>query len=63
MIAHWNLDHLLGYLRTWSSTQRLIAARQIDPLEQITDGLYSAWGKAGQKRIITWPLIIRIGRK
>jgi SAM-dependent methyltransferase len=63
MTAHWNLDHLLGYLRTWSSTQGFIAARQIDPLEQITDGLYSAWGKAGQKRIITWPLIIRIGRK
>jgi len=63
MTAHWNLDHLLGYLRTWSSTQRFIAARQIDPLEQITDGLYSAWGKAGQKRIIAWPLIIRIGRK
>jgi SAM-dependent methyltransferase len=63
MTAHWNLDHLLGYLRTWSSTQRFIAARQIDPLEQITDGLYSAWGKAGQKRIITWSLIIRIGRK
>ena len=63
LTARWNLDHLLGYLRTWSSTQRFIAARQIDPLEQITDGLYSAWGKAGQKRIITWPLIIRIGRK
>ena len=61
--AHWNLDHLLGYLRTWSSTQRFIAARGIDPLKQITDDLCSAWGKAGQKRSITWPLTIRIGRK
>src|SRR5881396_1266583 len=24
MAAHWNLHHLLGYLRTWSSTQRFI---------------------------------------
>lgn len=63
MTAHWNLDHLLGYLRTWSSTQRFIAARGVDPLEQITDDLCSAWGRAGQKRSITWPLIIRIGRK
>ncbi|HXI75089.1 MAG TPA: hypothetical protein VNG94_05850, partial [Pyrinomonadaceae bacterium] len=63
MTAHWNLDHLLGYLRTWSSTQRFIAVRGVDPLEQITDDLYSAWGKATQKRSITWPLIIRIGRK
>jgi SAM-dependent methyltransferase len=63
MTAHWNLDHLLGYLRTWSSTQRFIAARGSDPLDQIIDDLCSAWGKPGQKRSITWPLIIRIGRK
>jgi len=63
MTAHWNLERLLGYLRTWSSTQRFIAARGIDPLDQITDDLCSAWGKPGQKRSITWPLIIRIGRK
>ncbi len=62
MTAHWNLDHLLGYLRTWSSTQRFIAARGSDPLEQIVDDLCSAWGKPGQERSIVWPLIIRIGR-
>jgi SAM-dependent methyltransferase len=63
MTAYWNLDHLLGYLRTWSSTQRFIAAKGSNPLEQITDDLCSAWGKPRQKRNITWPLIIRIGRK
>ena len=63
MTAHWNLDHLLGYLRTWSSTQRFIAARGFDPVEHIAGDLRSTWGKAGQKRSITWPLIIRIGRK
>ena len=61
MTAHWSLDYLLGYLRTWSSTQRFIAARGSDPLEQIVDDLCSAWGKPGQKRSITWPLIVRIG--
>ena len=63
MTAHWNFDHLLGYLRTWSSTQRFIAARGVDPLEQIINDLCNAWGQAGQKRSITWPLTIRIGRK
>jgi SAM-dependent methyltransferase len=63
MRAQWNLDHLLGYLQTWSSTQRFIAARGVDPLEQITDDLCSAWGKPEQERSITWPLTIRIGRK
>jgi ubiquinone/menaquinone biosynthesis C-methylase UbiE len=32
MTVQWNLDHLLGYLRTWSSTQRFIAAKGCDPL-------------------------------
>ena len=63
MTAHWNLDHLLGYLRTWSSTQRFIAAKGEDPLEQITDDLRSTWGKPGQRQTVKWPLIMRIGRK
>ena len=63
MTARWNLDHLLGYLRTWSSTQRFMAAKGGDPLEQINDDLRSAWGKAGQTRTVRWPLVVRIGRK
>jgi SAM-dependent methyltransferase len=63
MTAHWNLDHLLGYLRTWSSTQRYIAAKRGDPLEQIIDDLRGTWSNPGQTRSVTWPLILRIGRK
>ena len=62
MTAHWNLDHLLGYLRTWSSTQRFIAAKGADPLQQITDDLRSAWGDAKQTRHVLWPLILRVGK-
>jgi hypothetical protein len=63
MTAQWNLNHLLGYLRTWSSTQRFIAARGSDPLEQIIDELRRAWGDSRQTRRVVWPLIVRIGRK
>src|SRR5262245_34656910 len=63
MTASWDLDHLLGYLRTWSSTQRFIAAKGDDPLEQISDDLCRAWGNPGPTRRITWPLIVRIGGK
>lgn len=63
MTAQWNLDHLVGYLRTWSSTQRFIATKGCDPLEQITDDLRSTWGKPAQTRTVIWPLIMRIGRK
>jgi len=61
MTAQWNLDHLLGYLHTWSSTQRFIAAKGGNPLEQIMDELRSAWGNAKQRRHVLWPLTLRIG--
>ena len=63
MRASWNLDHLVGYLRTWSSTQWFIAAKASDPLEQITGELRDAWGDPQQRRNVTWPLAVRIGRK
>jgi SAM-dependent methyltransferase len=63
MMAHWNLDHLLGYLRTWSSTQRFMAAEGSDPLTQIMDELRAAWGTPKQTRNVIWPLTLRIGRK
>ena len=63
MTAQWNLDHLLGYLRTWSSTQRFIAAKGSDPLEQIMDELHAVWDDSQQTRNVTWPLVLRIGIK
>jgi SAM-dependent methyltransferase len=63
MTTQWNLDHLLGYLRTWSSTQRFIVAKGSDPLEQIADELRRTWGDSQQTRKVIWPLILRIGTK
>ncbi len=61
MTMHWDLDHLTGYLRTWSATQRFIAAKGTDPLERIIDELRRAWGNAHQARRIMWPLTLRVG--
>jgi SAM-dependent methyltransferase len=63
MTAWWNLDRLIGYLRTWSSTQRFIAARGSDPIEQIIDELHTLWGPAKQPRKVIWPLTLRVGMK
>ena len=63
MMAQWNLEHLVGYLRTWSSTQRFIAAKGIDPLEEIIHQLRLAWGPPEQMRKAVWPLTLRVGVK
>jgi SAM-dependent methyltransferase len=61
MTAQWNLDHLVGYLGTWSATQWFIAAKGSEPLEQITDDLRNAWGDPQQMRKVIWPLTLRLG--
>jgi SAM-dependent methyltransferase len=63
MIGQWNLEHLVGYLRSWSATQRFMAAKGADPLEQITDELRRAWGNPQQARSVSWPLTLRVGVK
>ena len=63
MTAQWSLERFLGYLQTWSSTQRFIAAKGSDPVKQVIDELRAAWGYPRQIRDVTWPLTVRLGRK
>ncbi len=62
MVAEWGAEHLIGYLRTWSATQRFMAANQRDPLQDVEEDLRSAWGDAQELRRVVWPLTVRIGR-
>jgi len=63
MSVQWKLEHLIGYLRTWSATQRFIAANRRDPLEEIAPELGVAWGNTKQSRRVVWPLTLRVGVK
>lgn len=59
--ARWSREHLLGYLRTWSATQRFLAANGSDPVAPIEEDLAQAWGES-QERLAVWPLTVRVGR-
>jgi ubiquinone/menaquinone biosynthesis C-methylase UbiE len=60
MVAEWNAEHLVGYLRTWSATQRFMTERKRDPLETIEKELRSEWGDSARR--VIWPLTVRVGR-
>lgn len=60
MVAEWSVEQLLGYLRTWSATQRFMAAEKRDPLADIETELRQAWGE--QQRRVVWPLTVKVGR-
>ncbi len=44
MIMHYTLDHLLGYLRTWSGVQRYLKDQGHDPVSLFVDEFTHAWG-------------------
>jgi hypothetical protein len=62
MVHAWDLDHLLGYLGSWSSVQRYRTRTGSDPLEVIRGELTAAWGDPDHARNVTWPLHLRVGR-
>jgi hypothetical protein len=53
---------LLGYLRTWSATQRYEAEKGSDPLALIENDLIARWGDPKAERLGVWPLVVRLGR-
>jgi len=61
MIGDWPLDHLVGYLGTWSAVQKYKDANGDDPIKLIVDELKDAWGEPENKQKILWPLALRVG--
>lgn len=62
MEANWDLEHMKGFLGTWSATQRYKDQHNADPVEIIADRLKRAWGDPSTQKKISWPLILRVGR-
>lgn len=59
--AEWRLDQLLGYLSTWSASERYKADRGHSPLAQWQQTFSAAWGTSSVRRV-SWPLHMRVGR-
>jgi ubiquinone/menaquinone biosynthesis C-methylase UbiE len=57
----WTLEHLLGYLRTWSAVKHYRKKQHIDPVTLIQDGLQHHW-KERERKKVDFPLLLRMGR-
>jgi len=62
MEARWALPELLGYLRSWSATDRFIVANGYDPVIPLEKALAPLWGAPEGRRQVGWPLALRVGR-
>ena len=59
--VEWTLNQLIGYLNTWSSVQKYIAAHGSNPVDEINGSLINAWG-ADEVKAVTFPLFVKIGK-
>ena len=59
---NWSLGDFLGYIDTWSAVRAAEGAMGRAPLETFADMLRDVWGPPESRRIIRWPLSMRLGR-
>jgi ubiquinone/menaquinone biosynthesis C-methylase UbiE len=62
MEAEWSLEHLIGYLGTWSAVQRYKEKHKSDPVEAFAEDLKLLWGQPQDERRVHWPINMRVGR-
>ncbi|GAB4507569.1 MAG: class I SAM-dependent methyltransferase [Sulfuricaulis sp.] len=62
MKAEWDLNEFMGYLHTWSATQRFQKKNEQNPIDIVHRILVKIWGEPQTRQTIRWPLYLRIGR-
>ena len=60
IVQQLTLTAFVGYVRTWSATQRYLTARRHDPVPDLIRALAPVWGSATRR--VRWPLSLRAGR-
>lgn len=57
----WTLEHLIGYLNTWSAVKHFIRQNGYNPIDKLQRELEQHWHKEEVKEVI-FPLLLRIGK-
>ena len=60
-ILNWTLEHLIGYLNTWSAVKHFIKENGHNPIDKLQSELEQHWDK-GQTIEVRFPLLLRIGQ-
>ena len=63
IVQPMTLDTLSGYVGTWSSVGRYVAARGDDPVAPLIARLAPWWGDPQLARTVTFPISARVGRR
>ncbi|QRM90263.1 methyltransferase domain-containing protein [Lacinutrix sp. WUR7] len=58
---YWSLEHLIGYLNTWSSVKHFIDQNAYNPVDSLQLQLEKHWNSEDLKEV-KFPILLRIGR-
>ncbi|MFP3874554.1 MAG: class I SAM-dependent methyltransferase, partial [Thiohalophilus sp.] len=61
--AHWTLSDVIGYLTTWSATQRYLADHNHNPLPELEQQIAEHWPDPNEPMAVRWPIHLLAGRK
>jgi hypothetical protein len=56
-----DLPQLIGYLESWSATQRFIKAQGVNPTVELIQKLKPHWENQGEIKRVKWKLILKVG--
>jgi len=59
---HWTLEHLIGYLNTWSTVKHFIKQTGFNPVDKLKTEIERFWDNNEQAKQVSFPLLLRIGR-
>jgi ubiquinone/menaquinone biosynthesis C-methylase UbiE len=62
MRKQWNLEQLIGYLNSWSSTRLYAEKNNRLPTELIRKDLERTWGDPDSPKIVDWDVHLRVGK-
>ena len=59
--VNWTIDHLAGYLTSWSATQKYIEVHSVNPVPDLIEKIKSLW-RSGENKHASFPLFLKLGR-
>lgn len=60
IVVNWTLDHFIGYITSWSATQKFIKAKGFNPVTAFEQEIARHWAADEVKKVI-FPVFLKMG--
>lgn len=58
--VNWTIDHLAGYLTSWSATQKYIETHSVNPVPELVERIKPIW--KDEIKSASFPLFLKLGK-